>query len=221
MRLRYLALAVALLAIGWYTYSYWHSHQLVITDYDSCITAPGSIIQESYPATCITRDGARFIQPIPQPPLYPGWQTYVDTQEGYFIQYPSDWSIEKACNGGHKDDNYICLKSPDLAQNPIPAVISGLLVIVAPSQSSYAHDNSDLSQFCTQSLTTEQFITCERLSMNGYHMAKKTFTFPPFIDVLIVDNQHPPISLRLEHPAGAHYTGTEYDQILQSFHFTD
>jgi|GEM_PF-981424 len=34
-------------------------------DYDDCVNAPGSIVQESYPATCITKDGKSFIQPTP------------------------------------------------------------------------------------------------------------------------------------------------------------
>lgn len=35
-----------------------------ITSYEMCIKAKGSVIQESYPATCITKDGKRFIQPV-------------------------------------------------------------------------------------------------------------------------------------------------------------
>lgn len=35
-----------------------------VTSFDECIKAKGSITQESYPATCITRDGKRFIQPV-------------------------------------------------------------------------------------------------------------------------------------------------------------
>jgi len=35
-----------------------------VTTYEECINAKGSRIQESYPQTCITRGGKRFIQPI-------------------------------------------------------------------------------------------------------------------------------------------------------------
>lgn len=35
-----------------------------VTTYDGCTKATGSLIQESYPATCVTRDGKRFTQPI-------------------------------------------------------------------------------------------------------------------------------------------------------------
>jgi hypothetical protein len=35
-----------------------------IDSYDSCVAARGSRIQESYPATCVTRLGDRFVQPL-------------------------------------------------------------------------------------------------------------------------------------------------------------
>ena len=35
-----------------------------INSYESCVAAKGSEIQTSYPATCITRLGSQFAQPI-------------------------------------------------------------------------------------------------------------------------------------------------------------
>lgn len=35
-----------------------------VSSYESCLTERGSIVQESYPATCITRLGTHFIEPI-------------------------------------------------------------------------------------------------------------------------------------------------------------
>jgi hypothetical protein len=35
-----------------------------VTTYASCIAAPGSVTQTSYPAVCVTRDGKRFPQPL-------------------------------------------------------------------------------------------------------------------------------------------------------------
>lgn len=32
------------------------------TSYEECVNSAGSIIQESYPATCVTKDGERFVQ---------------------------------------------------------------------------------------------------------------------------------------------------------------
>jgi len=37
-----------------------------ITNYDECLKADGSIVQDSYPATCVTRDKQRFTQPVEQ-----------------------------------------------------------------------------------------------------------------------------------------------------------
>jgi hypothetical protein len=34
------------------------------TSYDECTKAEGSVIQESYPATCVTKNGDRFLQPL-------------------------------------------------------------------------------------------------------------------------------------------------------------
>jgi hypothetical protein len=38
--------------------------QVSITTYEACIKAPGSMLQTSYPATCVTRGGKQFTQPF-------------------------------------------------------------------------------------------------------------------------------------------------------------
>ncbi len=43
----------------------------VVTSYEECVKARGSVIQESYPATCVTRDGKRFVQPLDGPDTNP------------------------------------------------------------------------------------------------------------------------------------------------------
>lgn len=50
---------------GLFAYQEYSSQRAVssVTTYDECVTAPGSRIQESYPATCITKNGNRFTQP--------------------------------------------------------------------------------------------------------------------------------------------------------------
>lgn len=35
-----------------------------VTDYDECVKAKGSVIQKSYPATCVTKNGQRFVQTL-------------------------------------------------------------------------------------------------------------------------------------------------------------
>lgn len=36
----------------------------IISTYEECVKASGSRVQESYPATCITKNGVSFVQPI-------------------------------------------------------------------------------------------------------------------------------------------------------------
>lgn len=40
------------------------SQSPIVTDYDSCVAAPGSLLQTSYPATCVTKSGQSFKEPI-------------------------------------------------------------------------------------------------------------------------------------------------------------
>ncbi|MCL4200241.1 hypothetical protein KJZ67_02780 [Patescibacteria group bacterium] len=60
-----------------------------VTSFDGCMTAKGSTIQESYPATCITRDGTRFIQPV-SPETYPDERvtTYTSTDAHIALTFP-------------------------------------------------------------------------------------------------------------------------------------
>lgn len=61
-----------------------------VTSFDECIKAKGSIIQESYPATCVTRDNRRFIQPTNGENTLPGnpVTTYVSPQAYISLNFP-------------------------------------------------------------------------------------------------------------------------------------
>ena len=75
-----------------------------IDSYDQCVAATGSIVQESYPATCITTSGQRFIQPLTdeekqnlQPPDQTSeltdtatatWKTYTNDKLKIELKYP-------------------------------------------------------------------------------------------------------------------------------------
>jgi hypothetical protein len=75
------------------------------TSYDECIKLKDSILQESYPAVCVTKSGDRFTQPLtPQqqeglkpPPnnssIYPGWLTYSNKENEISMQYPPEWRV--------------------------------------------------------------------------------------------------------------------------------
>jgi hypothetical protein len=87
------------------------------TSYEECTKAEGSVIQESYPATCVTKDGNRFVQPISEEdekemfeceegyvPLYEGgvfggcfgdtssWTTISSTAYPVQLKHPPNWS---------------------------------------------------------------------------------------------------------------------------------
>jgi len=87
------------------------------TSYEECVNAQDSVIQESYPATCVTKDGERFIQPLseeeqqnlkpptPTPTEQPSdeltyeqdlmldWKTY--STSTYLFKYPSDIELKE------------------------------------------------------------------------------------------------------------------------------
>ena len=44
------------------------SKQAQIKSYEDCVAAEDSIIQESYPAVCITKSQTRFVQPVTATP---------------------------------------------------------------------------------------------------------------------------------------------------------
>lgn len=80
MKPKILIAVLILLGTLCYTYYYWQSHQSgVIDSYESCVAANGSRIQESYPATCVTKSGARFIQPIAAPTPDPAMATLISS----------------------------------------------------------------------------------------------------------------------------------------------
>lgn len=65
-----------------------------IDSYEACITAKGSIIQESYPATCVTSLGTRYTQPTL--PIIDSnmvnWITYNNDTYNFSFRYPSTLS---------------------------------------------------------------------------------------------------------------------------------
>jgi hypothetical protein len=72
-----------------------------IDSYESCISANGSIIQESYPATCVTRIGTRFTQVIiPTDTTLPP-NTYNECGSSlpkikFSFQVPTGWTVAKS-----------------------------------------------------------------------------------------------------------------------------
>ena len=61
------ALMLAVVAVAYIVIMSPILHQpIAVSSYDECISLPDSVIQEKYPAVCVTSDGQQFTQPIPQ-----------------------------------------------------------------------------------------------------------------------------------------------------------
>lgn len=73
-----------------------------IDSYESCASSRGSLIQESYPATCVTRLGSHFIQPTPTatPQAEETIQSIPDIRK-LFGTVPLNW------NGASISGNYL------------------------------------------------------------------------------------------------------------------
>jgi hypothetical protein len=76
------------------------STKQVVTNYDECAQVNGSVIQESYPEVCVTKDGQRFVRLfteeeqqnlVPTTDPTSGWNTYRNIHNNYQIKYPQDW----------------------------------------------------------------------------------------------------------------------------------
>jgi hypothetical protein len=74
------------------------------TTYEECLEDPGSRVQESYPATCITAAGVSFIQPIPTASISAdptiNWVTYTNSGKAFSFKYPESWSQEGSSTSG-------------------------------------------------------------------------------------------------------------------------
>ncbi len=113
----------------------------LINSYETCITAPGSKIQESYPAICVTSDGKRFIQPLSPNESVTDWKTYTNTKEGYTFQYPSTWHLDDSqlasANRITVEDNALDV---DTNGNPLP---TGIIRVDIDVQRDYTQWNYD------------------------------------------------------------------------------
>jgi len=88
-------LIMAVGAIGYFVYKNLIAKSPAIASYEDCTKAKGSVIQESFPPVCVTKNGQRFVQevsptPTPTPDITANWKVF--TASSFSIKYPSDWA---------------------------------------------------------------------------------------------------------------------------------
>jgi len=86
-------LILALGTVGYLVYKNATSRTLNITTYQDCAKAKGSLIQESFPPVCVTKDGQRFTQevsstPTPTPDITANWKIYSNQPFSFEFKCP-------------------------------------------------------------------------------------------------------------------------------------
>ena len=82
-------------------------------NFEDCTKTKGSIIRESYPAVCVTKDNKEFIQPLSEEEqklleiegnqssnsdniIPEDWKTYKNAKYTYEVKYPSSWTFKES-----------------------------------------------------------------------------------------------------------------------------
>jgi|GEM_PF-3063157 len=78
--------------------NYQLKNSLKITDFTTCASDTSSVIQESYPRACVTKDGRRFTEKAsPLSPTDPtaDWETYNNDIIEISLKYPNTWTYKE------------------------------------------------------------------------------------------------------------------------------
>lgn len=86
LKLLIIIIVVAILSLVAYQKYSEYSALKSIDSYESCTFAKGSVIQESYPTTCVTRLGIKFTTNMVQ-----YWSHYQNDRAKYAFDYPASW----------------------------------------------------------------------------------------------------------------------------------
>jgi hypothetical protein len=157
-----------------------------------------------------------------------GWKTYVSNKYHYQIKYPPEWTTQIDCEGGIPNDDYVCLESPDLQINPVPAVTGGkLITIAAPGSSEFvinkestANSAYPAADFCQQ-VNLDKYQSCNPIKVNGQKMIEKIWGVLPAIDIAILGPDDTiKLTIRLQNAPKMVESDTIFDQILSTFRFT-
>ncbi|MEK9185339.1 MAG: hypothetical protein AAB863_01050, partial [Patescibacteria group bacterium] len=86
---------LALLGTGAYAGIWWwgNQQQSDIYTFEECTKAKDSLMLETYPEQCVTKDGQTFVNPDQKVDPTEGWQTYRNDQYGFEFKYPNNLEI--------------------------------------------------------------------------------------------------------------------------------
>lgn len=136
LKLFIFALFILLSLVAYQKYSE-YSALKSINSYESCAAAKGSTIQESYPATCITRLGAHFTESINQGNFSQNWLTYTNRIFGVRFQYPGNYE-NVGCAGIVDSNDCISLNDTFIAPDHPGRYDYQIEITTKPSNQSYA-----------------------------------------------------------------------------------
>ncbi len=163
-----------------------------IDSYESCAAAKGSLIQESYPATCTTLLGNRFRQQIiPQAISTQDWKIYLNNKYGFSFQYPEKWKVYEEYN--HESNNRALMLTVKDENNYSQIYISPELPKVL---------SEDQIQSSTDTLVGNKRVFAYKKEQTTHYYYFGNLKYPNFW----IDQYH---------------TTPITDQILSSFKFTD
>jgi hypothetical protein len=146
--------------------------------------------------------------------------TLSDNNSKYSFIIPEGWKTQLKCTGD-PNDKCVRLMSPDLVENPMPLVIKGQLIRIAPpgSSSFSATYVEDLEDFC-KSDALSKIQSCKFMELNGQKIIKKVYANYSFIDVAVIKDNKINLTVSLEYPAPAGYKDNTFEQFLSSLNFT-
>lgn len=138
-------LVMAVGAVGYFVYKNVLVKTQPITSYDECAKAKGSIIQETFPPVCVTKDGQRFVQevlPTPTPDVTASWKTF--TGKVFEYKYPDNLylvdlnnndSVNLFADKESADASASCTENKQGAvQNPCPAPLIQIVITSAKAE---------------------------------------------------------------------------------------
>lgn len=163
-----------------------------ISSYESCAAAKESRIQESYPATCVTRLGTKF--------SYETFlETYMNQDYSYSIDFPADWRKED------HGQNVTFTKTSDSEDQGFEAILS-------VSDTGMTKNNASLKTFFSPDERTE-------VTLVDNVRALKIIN-DQTISVIFLDSSGRYMMIRLESPHLFQYASM-FDQILSTFQIID